>query len=63
MLTCGSDYDYDFTELIKPVATLLDDEKAKIRFVAGETLAVVASRIGQRALNEILVPMLALGAF
>ena len=63
MLTAGSDYDYDFTELIKPVAELLDDEKAKIRFVASETLAVVASRIGIGTLNEIISPILALSAF
>jgi len=63
MLTSGSDYDYDFTEFVKPVAELLDDEKAKIRFVASETLAVVASRIGIRALNNILDHILALSAF
>ena len=33
---------FDFVKLVIPIAALLDDEKAKIRFVASETLAVIS---------------------
>jgi len=35
--------------MVPLIAELLDDEKAKIRFVAGETLAVIASKFGKDA--------------
>lgn len=38
MLLINEYFNYDFIDLVGPVAELLDDDKAKIRFVASETL-------------------------
>lgn len=42
---------YDYSLLVKPVSKLLNDSKAKIRFVASETLVVLASSEG---INQVL---------
>ena len=46
LLSINEAVNYDFTKLIKPVASLMDDEKAKIRFEACETLAVLSVLYG-----------------
>jgi len=58
MLLINEHLSYDFIELVVPVAELLDDDKAKIRFVASETLNVIANRVGMDQVNEILQPIL-----
>jgi hypothetical protein len=51
MLTPNQNYAFDFLKLVEPIARLLDDEKTKIRFVATETLAVLAHACGIDAVN------------
>ena len=58
MLLINEYFNYDFIDLVGPVAELLDDDKAKIRFVAGETLNCIANRVGIDKVNEILEPIL-----
>jgi hypothetical protein len=63
MLTIDHNIQFDFLTLIQPIAKLLDDEKTKIRFVASETLAVIAHVCGIDEVNRVLHPMLAESAF
>ena len=58
MLLINEHFNYDFIDLVQPVAELLDDDKAKIRFVASETLNCIANRVGVEQVNEILQPIL-----
>ena len=52
MLIANENFDYDFLKLIEPVAKCLDDEKSKVQYVASETLAVMAHRMGVDVVNQ-----------
>ena len=58
MLMANENIDFDFMKLIEPVARCLDDEKSKVQYVASETLAVIAHRMGQEEVTSKLQPIL-----
>lgn len=49
--------DFNFEEIVKDVAKLLDDSKSKIRHVATETLATISKVIGSTRVLELLMPI------